>query len=140
MEYKIQLYAKIISSLCINGISLLIIVVSLIILKASPIIIVLGALVAASTIISITLFGMLMDYRAPKLSWEDEKDLMKKNYMPLIIMVAMMIIGLALLFLSLVVFRNGIAMFLIIMTINVVISIVLYNRLLVHAENVYNER
>lgn len=140
VEYKIQLYAKIISSLCINGISLLIIVVSLIILKASPIIIVLGALVAASTIISITLFGMLMDYRAPKLSWEDEKDLMKKNYMPLIIMVAMMIIGLALLFLSLVVFRNGIAMFLIIMTINVVISIVLYNRLLVHAENVYNER
>ena len=136
---KDQLNAKIISSTCINALSTLILLIALIVFKANYMIIILGTIISMATTLTITLFGMYIDFKSPKLDWEDEKSLMKNNFTPLLIMLIMMAVSIVLLILSLTLFSNGIVMFLIIMLVDASASFLFYNKLVVLAENIYNE-
>lgn len=139
ISFSEQLNAKIVSSMCINGITTLIILIALIILKVNFFIIILGTIISITTTLTITLFGMFFDYNSPNLEWEDEKSVMKNNFMPVVIMLAMLVIGAILLVMSFLIFTNPIVMFLIIMLVNCLMSFLFYKRLLVYAEKIYNE-
>lgn len=138
VDYKEQLNAKIISSLCINGFSALIVIAIILILKLNPIITVLGGVVSIATVILITLFGMYTDFKSPKLDWEDERSMFKNNWMPLLIMFLMLIAGGLLALLAYFV-KNYFIIFIVILILDIVISIAFYDRLVLLADKIYNE-
>jgi ABC-2 type transport system permease protein len=138
VHYKTQLYSKIISSLCINQIGTIIVAIILILVGASPILFVLGVISSFAGIFFVTIFGMYIDYRSPKLNWENEKAMYKNNYMPLFIMLIIFIQGALLVILALII-KNYLIIFL--MTIGVVsiASFIFYKGLVKHARRVYRE-
>jgi ABC-2 type transport system permease protein len=138
VHYKTQLYSKIISSLCINQIGTIIVAIILILVGASPILFVLGLISSFAGIFFVTIFGMYIDYRSPKLNWENEKAMYKNNYMPLFIMLIIFVQGALLVILALII-KNYLIIFL--MTIGLVSlgSFIFYKGLVKHARRVYRE-
>ena len=138
VSYEIHLESKIISSLCINEICSVIIIALLIALGIKPFLLILGVIIAISAVVLVTLLGIYFDFKSPKLDWDDEKTITKNNWMPLLIMTIMLIVG-GLLFVMAIFIKSPIIMFIIILTIIVVASYIFYNRLLILAEKIYNE-
>ncbi|AGX43204.1 putative ABC transporter permease subunit [Clostridium saccharobutylicum] len=138
IDYKIQLYSKILSSLCINEIGAIIIALGLILVKASPILLLLGIISAIGSIVLITFFGLYLDFRSPKLSWDNERAMLKSNYMPLIIMLIAFILGVILVLAS-IFLKNYIIIFIIAMAIILIGSSILYKMLVKLAYKVYCE-
>ena len=136
--YKTQLYSKIISSLYINELGAVIVALILILVGASPILFLLGTIASIGSIGLITLFSLYIDFRSPKLNWENERAMFKKNYMPLLIMLIVFLLG-ALLVIAAIILKNYIIIFGISMAIVLVGSIILYKSLVKHAYKVYNE-
>jgi ABC-2 type transport system permease protein len=138
VPYEVHLESKIISSLCINEICAVIITAVLIALGIKPLLLIVGVIIAISAVALITLMGMYFDFKSPKLDWDDEKTIMKNNWMPLLIMTIMLIMG-GTLFVIAIFIKSSIIMFMLIMTIIGVSSYIFYNRLLILAEKIYNE-
>ncbi|WP_160691814.1 hypothetical protein [Clostridium sp. C2-6-12] len=138
VHYKTQLYSKIISSLCINQIGTIIVAIILILLGASPILFLLGVISSFAGIFFVTMFGMYIDYRSPKLNWETEKAMFKNNYMPLLIMLTIFIQGVLLVILALII-KNYFIIFLITITLVSLGSFAFYKGLVKHARRVYSE-
>ncbi|WP_297426378.1 hypothetical protein [Clostridium sp.] len=138
IDYKTQLHSKIISSLCINEIGTLIIAVGLILVKAAPILFLLGVISSLGSILLITLFGIYMDFRSPKLEWENERAMFKKNYLPLLIMLIVFILGVLLVIAALLI-KSYLVIFGICMFAVLVGSGILYRSLIKHAYKIYNE-
>ena len=138
VDYKTQLYSKIISSLYINELGAVIVALILILVGASPILFLLGTIASIGSIGLITLFGLFIDFRSPKLNWENEKAMFKKNYMPLLIMLIVFLLG-VLLVIAAIVLKNYIIIFGISMAIVFIGSLILYKGLVKHAYKVYNE-
>jgi ABC-2 type transport system permease protein len=138
VSYETHIHSKIISSLCINEVSAVLVTLIMILLGVNPLIIVLGSIIAASTVLLITLTGMYFDYKSPKLEWEDERSLMKNNWMPLLIMLLMMTVGGVFFLISLFV-DNPIVMFVILIIAIGLFCYMFYKKLLVLAEKLYNE-
>lgn len=138
IDYKTQLYSKILSSLCINEIGAIIIALGLILVKASPILLVLGLISAIGSIVLITFFGLYLDFRSPKLTWDNERAMLKSNYMPLIIMLIAFILGVILIVES-IFLKNYIIIFGISMAIILIGSFILYKMLVKLAYKVYCE-
>ena len=138
VHYKIQLYSKIISSLCINQIGTLIVALILILVEASPILFVLGVIASFIGILFVTLFGMYIDFKSPKLNWETERAMYKNNYMPLFIMLIIFILGALLVGLTIVV-KNYIIVFFICIGVIGLGSFIFYKGLVKQANKVYNE-
>lgn len=136
--YKEQLKAKIISSLCINWFSALIMIIALLVVKVNLVITILGGIIAIATVILITLFGMYTDFKSPKLDWEDERSMFKNNWMPMLIMLLMLIAG-GLLALLAYIIKNYFIVFIVILVLDIVISIAFYDRLVSLADKIYNE-
>ena len=138
VSYEVHLESKIISSLCINEICAVIITAVLIALGIKPLLLIVGVIIAISAVALITLMGMYFDFKSPKLDWDDEKTIMKNNWMPLLIMTIMLIMG-GTLFVIAIFIKSSIIMFILIMTIIGVSSYIFYNRLLILAEKIYDE-
>lgn len=138
VDYKTQLHSKILSSLCINELGTLIVTMLLILSGASPILLILGIIASLGSILLITLFGMYMDFRSPKLDWENERAMFKNNYMPLLIMLIIFLLG-VLLIITAIIVKNFIIIFSICMCLTFVGSWILYKSLIKHAYKVYNE-
>lgn len=138
VDYKTQLYSKILSSLCINEIGTIIVAIILILVGVRPILFILGVITSAGSIGLITLLGMYIDFRSPKLNWESERALFKNNYMTLLIMLIVFLLGIALIAAA-ILLKNYIMIFGISMIVTVVGSYILYSRLVKAAYKVYNE-
>lgn len=138
VDYKTQLYSKILSSLCINELGTVIVATILILVGASPILLILGIMVSLVSVLLITLLGMYMDFRAPKLDWENERAMFKNNYMPIFIMLIIFLLG-ALLVITAIIVKNFIVIFTICISLALVGSWILYKGLIKHAYRVYNE-
>lgn len=138
IDYKIQLYSKIISSLCINQIGTIIVALILILVGVNSIVFILGVISSFAGIFFITVFGMYIDYKSPKLNWENEKAMYKNNYMPLLIMLVIFLLGVLLVVLALII-KNYLIVFLITIGVVSIGSFIFYKGLLKHARKVYCE-
>jgi ABC-2 type transport system permease protein len=138
VHYKVHLESKIISSLCINEVCAVIISAVLIALRIKLLLLILGIIVAIGTVVLITLLGIYFDFMSPKLEWDDEKSITKNNFMPLLIMTVMLVLG-GILFAIAIFIKSSVIMFIFIMLIIGIISYIIYNRLLILAEKIYNE-
>lgn len=137
IDYNIQLQSKLISVLIINSFSIVIMAILLAILNVSRIVFILGLIVSASTIILVSLFGMYFDFKSPNLEWEDEKEMFKKNYMPVITLFIMLIVGGIYIGVSFLI-KNYFLIFVIIIAINIIASIVFYSKIKKLAEEIYS--
>ncbi|MGL4109572.1 putative ABC transporter permease subunit [Clostridium sp. LP20] len=138
IDFKTQMHSKIISSLCINEFAAIMVVVGLLLVKASPILLILGTVSAIGAIVLITLICIVIDFNSPKLEWEDEKAMYKGNFMPLLITIIIMILGLIIAGISFIV-KSYIIVFIIIMLIVAGGSFIMYKKLVELADRVYNE-
>jgi ABC-2 type transport system permease protein len=138
VSYKIQLHSKILSSLCINELGAVIVTLVLILVGANPILLLLGIISSIGSIALITLFGMYIDFKFPKLNWENERAMFKKNYMPLLIMLIVFLLG-AILVIAAIILKNYIIIFGISIAVVVIGSLILYRSLIKLANKVYNE-
>ncbi|MFW2487704.1 putative ABC transporter permease subunit [Clostridium chromiireducens] len=138
VDYKTQLYSKILSSLCINEVGTLVVSLGLILIKASPILFALGIVSAFGSILLITLFGIYIDFRAPKLAWENEKAMFKKNYMPLFVMLIIFILG-GILVVAALIIKNFIMIFGICLSIVSIGCYILFRLLFKLAYKVYTQ-
>ncbi len=138
VDYKTQLYSKIISSLCINEVGAVIIALGLILVGASPILFTLGTITSIASIGLITLFGMYIDFRSPKLEWENERAMFKNNYMPLFIMLIVFVLGIILVFAA-IILKNYIIIFGICILMVIIGTMILYRSLVKLAYKIYNE-
>ncbi|SFC16915.1 putative ABC transporter permease subunit [Clostridium uliginosum] len=139
VDYKTQLHSKILSSLCINEFGSAIIALVLILVGANPLLFILGTISSVGAIELITLFGIYIDFKSPKLDWENEKAMFKNNYMPLLIMLIIFLLG-VILVLAAVILKNYIIVFSISMAIVLVGTYILYRSLIKLAYKVYNEK
>ena len=137
IEASEQLKAKFYSSLIINNITVLIILIFLIILDIGLEILLPAIIVAETTVILVTIIGMYTDYRKPNLDWDDEKNMMKNNFMPMLIWIIMIVLG-ALFFIVSLYIKSAIVMFILMEIITIIICWMLYNRLIGLADKVYN--
>lgn len=138
VDYKTLIHSKILSSLCINEIGAIIVAIVLILLKVSPPLFILGTLCAIGGILLITLLGIYIDFKSPRLEWEDEKAMFKNNYMPLLIMLFVFILGSLLVSIAFII-KNYAIIFIISMVICIVPSFFFYKSLVKLANKVYNE-
>jgi ABC-2 type transport system permease protein len=139
VEYKTQLYSKILSSLFINEFGMVIVVLGLLLVNVSPIIILLGTISSFGSILMVTLLGLYIDFKSPKLEWENEKAMFKNNYIPLLIMLIIFILGAGLV-VAAIILRNYVIIFGICIIISLVGSSLLYKGLLKNAYKIYNEK
>ena len=137
IEASEQLKAKFYSSLIINNITVLIVLIFLIILDINLEILLPAIIVAETTVILVTIIGMYTDYRKPNLDWDDEKNMMKNNFMPMLIWIIMIVLGVLFFIVSLYI-KSAIVMFILIEIITFIICWMLYNRLIGLADKVYN--
>ena len=137
IEASEQLKAKFYSSLIINNITVLIVLIFLIILDINLEILLPAIIVAETTVILVTIIGMYTDYRKPNLDWDDEKNMMKNNFMPMLIWIIMIVLGVLFFIVSLYI-KSAIVMFIFMEIITFIICWMLYNRLIGLADKVYN--
>lgn len=88
-----QIKAKVILSVVMNELEALLIIAVLVVLKASPILLIMSGIISVLSVGLVAIIEVFLDYRSPKLEWDTEKDIFKKNYFPLILMFAAFIIG-----------------------------------------------
>lgn len=93
LSNKDYIKSKIISSLIINEISALIVIGIMIFIKLPILLILLGGIISIGSVAIISLLQIYLDYKSPKLDWESEREMFKKNYMPLILMLVSLVIG-----------------------------------------------
>lgn len=120
LDHKVILNSKIISSLIINGIGIIITCGTFIFLNASLIMIIAGTICSACAILLISMIGIYIDFRSPKMDWENERAMFKKNYSVLIIMLATFLLGVGIFIIS-----NFISNYIIMTLLCIVISLVL---------------
>jgi len=138
VSYKTQLHSKILSSLCINEFGTVIVYIVLILIGVSPMLFILGIAVSIGAILVISLLGIFIDFKSPKLEWENEKAMFKKNYMPLLIMLIIFVLAAILVGLNIVI-KNYMIIFAICMGIILIGSYIFYKLLLNIAYKIYNE-
>lgn len=90
---KEQIKAKVILSIAINELAALVIVVILALLGAPLILLIMGAIISILSVGLVAVIELFLDYRSPKLEWDSEKDIFKKNFIPLIFMFAAFALG-----------------------------------------------
>lgn len=136
ISYKTHLHSKIISSLCINGMAVVITAIVLILIGINKLLFILGLLVSIGAILLISLIGLFLDFSFPKLTWETEKAIFQKNYLPVLIMVIVVVISGILVILNFFI-NNYIVIFLVCMSIVLFGSLILYRLLLKLAYKIF---
>lgn len=137
IDYKIQVNAKIITTLLINCFVVIVMAILLIALKVNVFITILSILVSASTVFVISLSGMYFDFRSPNLNWEDEKQMFKGDYVPMVTFFVMFLIGGAFIGLSFLI-RNYVIISIVIILVNIIFSFIFYKKINKAADKIYN--
>jgi ABC-2 type transport system permease protein len=138
VSYKTQLYSKIISSLCINEFGTVIVALILILLGVSPMLFIISIIVSIGAILVISLLGIFIDFKSPKLEWDNEKSMFKKNYMPLLIMFIIFVLSAILIGVNIFI-KNYMIIFAICMGVVLIGSYIFYRLLVKLAYKRYNE-
>lgn len=120
IDHKIILKSKILSSLIINGISVLVNIGIFIFIKTPLIMIIFASIASACAVLIISMIGLYIDFKSPKIEWDNEKDMFKKNYSILLIMLAAFLLGVGVFVIS-----NFISNYVIMTLICVVISLII---------------
>lgn len=135
---KDQLKSKIISSLLVNEIGTVIVIGMMIGLGLPLVLMIFGTIVSIASIFVISLLELYLDYRSPRLDWETEKAMFKKNYLPLILLLVVMIIAGLLCALTFLV-KNYLIVFAVMIIIIVAVGFIIYPNLQKVADKTYNE-
>ncbi len=90
---KDQIKAKVILSVAINELAALVIIVALALLNTSLILLIMSGIISILSVGLVAIIELFLDYRSPKLEWDTEKDIFKKNFLPLILMFAAFALG-----------------------------------------------
>lgn len=135
---KEQLLSKIISSLLVNELGAVIVIGMMVALGLPLILIILGTVIAILSILVISLIELYLDYKSPRLDWETEKAMFKKNYLPLILLLVVMIIAGLLCGLTFLV-KNYLIIFAVMIIIIVAVMLIIYPKLEKVADKTYNE-
>ena len=122
---KDQIKAKVILSVAINELAALVIIVALALLNTSLILLIMSGIISILSVGLVAIIELFLDYRSPKLEWDTEKDIFKKNFLPLILMFAAFALA-GLLALISYLLNNYIIVFLIASIIMVVLIAVFY--------------
>lgn len=138
VNHNQKLKAKIISSLCINNIVSIILIVFILSININVLDKILGMIIVIETVVLVTYTGMLADYKKPRLTWEDERDMFKGNLMPVIIMLVFIFIGTIACYASYKI-ANDLLIFFILFIAELFCIVVFNNRLYSLADKVYNE-
>lgn len=133
---KDQVKAKIILSIVINECAALIIIAVLALLKSSMILLIMSAIISILSVGLVAVIGLFLDYRSPKLEWDSEKDIFKKNFLPLIFMFAAFALG-GLLALVSYILNSYIIVFLITSIVIVVLIAIFYPKIYKAAYKLY---
>lgn len=137
IEASEQLKAKLCSSLIINNITVVSILILLLFINIDLGILLPSMIIAESTVMLVTIIGMYCDYRKPKFDWDNEKNMMKNNFMPMLIWITMLVLGGVLFIISLFI-KSAVGIFILIEAITFFICWIMYSRLIELAEKVYN--
>ena len=117
--------SKVISSLMVNGISALICIIIMIVIGLPISTIGLGTLISVTSVSGVTFIQLFLDYKSPNVSWDNEKDIFKKNFLPLIMVLLVIAIAFGIGFLTFAL-NNQIIIFMIIMAMNIAIIAIMY--------------
>ena len=137
IEASEQLKAKLCSSLIINNITVVSILILLLFINIDLGILLPSMIIAESTVMLVTIIGMYCDYRKPKFDWDNERNMMKNNFMPMLIWITMLVLGGVLFIISLFI-KSAVGIFILIEAITFFICWIMYSRLIELAEKVYN--
>lgn len=97
---KQQIKAKVIVSVAVNEFEALVIITCLAILHSSLSLIIMCSIISILTVGMTSIVELFLDYRSPKLEWDTEKDIFKKNFLPFVFMIVAFVLGALLAFLS----------------------------------------
>ena len=125
---KEQVKAKVILSIAINEVAALVIIAVLALLGAPLILLIMGGITSILSVGLVAVIELFLDYRSPKLEWDSEKDIFKKNFLPLIFMFAAFALG-GLLAAANSILNNYIIIFLISSIVTVILIAVFYPKL-----------
>lgn len=137
IDFKTQLKSKIIVALLINGFSVVIITVGMILLEIKSVLFLCGGIISVLTVIFITLFGIYSDFKEPRLDWDDEKSMGKNNFTPMIIMFIMLVSAAVFIGLSFII-KNYFVIFIVISSAEIIASKAFYDRIVILADRIYN--
>jgi ABC-2 type transport system permease protein len=135
---KDQLKSKIISSVLINEIGFVLVIGSMIALGAPLGLIIVGSIVSIGSIFAISLIELYMDFKSPRLEWETEKAMFKKNYLPIIMFLVVSVIA-GILCLITFLIKNYLIIFGVILILIALVSFIIYPKLQKVADKTYNE-
>lgn len=138
VPYKVFLYSKIITSMCINSLGVLIIVMLLNMLKVRFSIIFLGVIVTIATTVCISLYGLFLDFKVNSKIYEENKTKLTNTYMQVIILSSMLMLGGVILFLALKFISDIVIISTIIFLVCVGMSYYFYIELKELAKEIYN--
>ena len=126
IEPKKQILAKIVASISINLIACIISIGVLIFLKVPVDLLLLSIVISILSIITMSLMELFMDYKDPRLDWQSERDIYKRNFLPVIMPFAVCILAGALAYINFLI-GNYLILFLIMSIILCIISFIFYN-------------
>lgn len=93
ISYETQIMAKVLVSVFINGALVVIMLIGLLVVGASPILVLFAAIISVLVTTFLGMIGVLVDLAAPKLLWDDEQKAVKQNLNPLKVMIIGLIVG-----------------------------------------------
>lgn len=133
-----QIKAKVILSIAVNEFIAAVLIIILIFVKTPISLLITSGLITILSVALVAIMELFLDYRSPKLEWDTEKDIFKKNFLPLILMmVALALAGICALISF--VLKNYIIVFLIIAIITAILIVVFYSKLKKAAYKLYEE-
>ncbi|MBE6050970.1 MAG: hypothetical protein E7214_10055 [Clostridium sp.] len=138
IDPKKQILAKITSSISVNLIESIIASGIIVFLKVPVDLLILSIVISIVSVISMSLIELFMDYKDPRLDWQSERDIYKKNFLPLIMPFATCILAGILAYLN---YLIGSYLFFFVMMagILVMISFIFYNFIIKVASKLYNQ-
>ena len=135
---KDHLKSKVILSLAVNEAAALILVIIMAVIKMPVGLFILSTVISMLSVAAVAVAELYLDYRSPKLEWDSERDIFKKNFLPFIIIIlAFLLAGFTALFNFVV--KNYIVVFLVIAAIMLVLIYLFYSRLVKTAYKLYEE-
>ena len=138
IEPKKQILAKIVASVSINLIACIISIGVLIFLKVPVDLLLLSIVISILSIITMSLMELFIDYKDPRLDWQSERDIYKRNFLPVIMPFAVCILAGILAYLN---FLIGSYLFFFVMMagVLVIICFIFYNLINKVGLKLYNE-
>lgn len=127
IRFETQIMAKVLVSVLINSVLVVLVLIGLLVVGASPILVLLIAIISTLVNTLLGMIGVLIDLASPKLVWDDEQKAVKQNFNPLKVMIIGLIMGAIAVVGALFISKNYIVTFLILALYSLILNVVAYN-------------